>query len=199
MPHGQQPGTPPPPGMPPGYDWRYASPPHRRSRAMAAAVAVAIVLAVVALVLGMVNLTPPSPGASARSTSAPTSTAPADTTAADRALCNAIAPLMAEDDRVSNAFIDSGKAGSPERDAAIPKYRSDTEDWAGRLQHVLNGHQDADPFFKRTLQRFIDDRILLVRNMRPGPAKPYDEEAWSDSMTAYEGPISVCRELGVKW
>jgi hypothetical protein len=163
----------------------------------------ALITAIAALVVAIIALVqpgqgtepaPPSPAASA------TTTRPAgDTKTADRALCTAIAPLMAEDDRTSNTFIDSGPPGSPGRDVAQPKYRSDTEDWAGRIQPILDQHQDADSFFRRTLQRFIDDRILLVRNMRPGAAKEYDNQIWSDSMSAYEGPLSVCYGLGVKW
>ena len=203
MPYGQQPGTPAPPGGPPGYGWRYAAStpptPPRRSKGLAAAVAAAIVLATAALVVGIVDLTRSStPGAPAAS--APTtSVSPADTTAANRALCNAIAPLMAEDDQRANAWIATGAPGTPARDTALPKFRTDTEDWAHRVQDVQNAHLNAEPFLKRTLQRFIDDRVLLVRNMRPGPAKQYDDEAWSDSMTAYGGPLSVCGGLGIKW
>jgi len=129
----------------------------------------------------------------------PATAAAGDTEAADRALCAAISPLMGEDDKRSNAFIDSGPPGSPERDAGLLKYRSDTEDWAARLQGVLDGHTTTDPFFKRTLQRYIDDRLLLVRNMRPGPPKKYDEQIWSDSLSAYGGPLYVCGKLGIEW
>ncbi len=106
---------------------------------------------------------------------------------------------MSEDVARTNAFIDSGDPGTPARDAAQPKFRSETEDWAGRIQPLLDEHQDVDPFFRRTLQRFIDDRILLVRNMRPGPAKDYDNEIWADSLSAGGGPLSICYELGLKW
>jgi hypothetical protein len=185
------PGPPAPPAGPPGDDWRYIPPPPRRSKALIAAGVGVAVLAAAALVVGIVGLTRPS------TTAAPM---PAQgTTVTDRDLCTALAPLMTEDDRVSQTFIDRGHAGTPSRDAAIPKYRTDTEHWAGRAQTVLDAHLDADPFFKRTLQRFIDDRILLVQNMRPGPAKTYDKETWADSLSALGGPLSVCSGLGVKW
>lgn len=124
-----------------------------------------------------------------------------DTKTADRALCTAIGPLMAEDDKTSNAFIDLGAAGSPARDDALPKFRADTEDWARRIQAVVDAseHQSADPFLRRTLQRMIDDRKLLVRNMRPGKSKEYDSHIWSDSLSAYGGPLSVCYDLGIRW
>jgi hypothetical protein len=132
---------------------------------------------------------------------ATTSTAAAagDTESADRALCTAIAPLMAEDNRAANGWIATGEPGTPQRDAALPKFRNDTEDWAGRLQDVIDAHPDGHPFLLRTLQRFADDRLLLVRNMRPGPSKTYDDAAWADSMTALGGPLSVCGELGIRW
>nr|WP_232425883.1 hypothetical protein [Mycobacterium sp. JS623] len=162
---------------------------------------VAAVIAVAALVVGIIGLFRPSSGsAPATSIASPTRTAAGqDTSTADHALCTAIAPLMADYDRTSNNWTESGEPGTPARDAALPKYRSDTEDWARRIQDALDAHPDADPFLKRTLQRYIDDRILLVRNIEPGPSKPTDDEAWSDSMTAYEGPVSVCWKLGVKW
>jgi hypothetical protein len=106
---------------------------------------------------------------------------------------------MSEDVARTSAFIDSGDPGTPARDSAQPKFRSDTEDWAGRIQPLLDQHQDADSFFRRTLQRFIDDRILLVRNMRAGALKEYDKEIWADSLSAGGGPLSICNGLGVKW
>ena len=190
----QQPLTPPvqqPVGGPP-----------RRARFPWMTLVVALV-SVAALVVGVLALTRPnSAPAPVSAPASPSSTAPTpatDTSTADRALCTAIAPLLAEDDRTSNAWLATGAPGTPARDAALPKYRSDSEDWARRSQAALDAHPDASAFFKRTLQRFIDDRILLVRNMEPGPTKPPDDEAWSDSLTAYEGPLSVCYPLGIKW
>ena len=187
---------------PSGYAWAYPPPPaptSRRGKLMAAGLVVAIVLATAALVVGGIALArsaKPAMSATPAASPAPTTT---DSTAADHALCEAIAPLMAEDDRVSNAWTDTGEPGTPARDAALPKYRADTENWARRTQLVLDAHPDADPFFKRTLQRFIDDRKLLVANMAPGPPKQYDQEIWSDSLSAYGGPLSICSKLGIKW
>lgn len=171
----------------------------RRSILTAVGFTLTLLIAIAALTMAViaVNRLSPTPAASKPATTVPT--AATDTADADRALCSAIAPLMAEDDRRSNAFIATGAAGSPERDQAQSKFRSDTEDWAERIQPQLDAHIDASPFFKRTLQRFIDDRLLLVRNMRPGPLKEYDSEIWSDSLSAYGGPLSVCQELGIKW
>jgi hypothetical protein len=106
---------------------------------------------------------------------------------------------MAESDREAHEYIDAGPAGSPQRDAAIPKYRGDTEDWGRRAQVALDAHSDVEPFFKRTLQRFIDDLKLLVANVRPGPSTKYDDAAYDDSMVAYGGPLAICQALGVQW
>lgn len=170
----------------------------RRSILTAVGTTITLLIAISALIMAVIAVSRPSPSpvASAPST---TTNAATDTADVDRALCSAIASLMAEDDKRSNAFIATGAAGSPERDQAQSKFRSDTEDWAERIQPQLEAHIDANPFFKRTLQRFIDDRLLLVRNMRPGPLKEYDSEIWSDSLAAYGGPLSVCQGLGIKW
>jgi uncharacterized membrane protein len=204
------PGAPnPPPGSyPPAGGYGQALPPTRRPRKrgllVAAGLVMAIVLAVAALAVGIVALkrhTPTgmvtaTPGASSTS---PTPPAGSNTTEADRALCNAIAPLMAESDREAHEYIDEGPAGSPQRDSAIAKYRADTQDWTRRAQAALDAHSNAQPYFKRTLQRFIDDQELLVANVRPGPSTKYDEAAYDDSMVAYGGPLAVCQALGVQW
>lgn len=168
---------------------------------MSLVAAAALVVAAVALAVSIVGLTrrDPETPAVAPAPSATKTAAPEHTDAPDRELCSDIAPLMAEDDRVSNTWRATGDPGTPQRDAALSKYRSETEDWAERIQKVLGNHEDADTFLLRTLQRFIDDRILYVRNARPGPAENYDDEIWADSLSAYGGPLSTCARLGVKW
>jgi hypothetical protein len=163
---------------------------------------IATVLAAAALVVGVIALIRPTPSASPASaprSSAPTLAQPQDITTADRALCTAIAPLMTEDDHQVNTYVGLGAAGTPARDAALPKFISDTQDWVRRIQPVVDSHTGTDPFFERTLQRFIDDRKLLAVDLEPGPLKEYDQEIWSDSMAAYGGPLFVCSELGIKW
>jgi hypothetical protein len=166
------------------------------------AIAAAILLASAALVVGIIDLTRPSQTAepaSQTTTPAATPTTGHDTTVADRGLCTAIAPLMTEIDRVSNTFIGLGPAGTPPRDAALPKYISDTQDWIARVQPILDQHRDASPFFQRTLQRFIDDRNLLISDLAPGPLSSYANALWSDSLGAYSGPLHICDQLDVKW
>ncbi|WP_317188931.1 hypothetical protein [Mycobacterium avium] len=160
----------------------------------------ALIAASAALVVGTIALGRTTESTPSAQNASSTSTSPAgDTKAADRALCTAIAPLMAEDDRTSNTWRNSGDPGTPARDAALPKFRSDTENWVGRIQPILDQQADANPILRRTLQRFIDDRILYVWNARPGPPEEYDNEIWADSLSAYGGPLTICNELGVKW
>lgn len=190
---------PAPRPLPADYEWRLVS--TRSNRGRAVAVIAASTFAVIGIVVGVVGSTGPgaAPPSAVRLPVATTPTQAADPTKGAHALCAAIAPLFAENDKKSNEWNATGDPGTPARDAALPGYRAFSEDWAGRAQDVLNAHPDADQFLRRTTQRFIDDRVLLVRNMRTGPVKPPDDEAWADSMTAYEGPLSVCQYLGITW
>jgi hypothetical protein len=106
---------------------------------------------------------------------------------------------MAEIDRIAKSYVGLGEPGSPARDGGLPKLISDTQSWIGRAQPVLDQHPDVRPFFQRSLQRFIDDRDLLVSDLGPGPWPSYATALWSDSVGAYSGPLHICDELGVKW
>ena len=207
-PHGEPSGTQPPgapiapPAAPPGHDWRYAPPPPGRSKGMVLAVAAAIVLATAALVVGIVDLARSSPhaapSASTPKSAAPTS-APTDFTAANRALCTAIAPLMTESDRVAKTYSDLGPANTPAWNAGKDKFITDTKNWVGSIQPVIYSHPDVDPYFRRSLQRFVDDRRYLVADLEEGPWQPYDQTNWNDSLSAYNGPLTTCWDLGIKW
>lgn len=187
-------GGPPPPRFP------SAPPPtvSPRGRLVPIGVVLALVLAVAALVIALVSLgQKPDAGERAQATNAEAPTVPA--TDADRELCQAIAPLMKENDDRSNGFLGSGDPGSPEQTAALPGFVTDTQDWARRTQEVLDAHAAPPRFMTRALQRYIDDMQLFVASVRPGPGTPYDEAAWTDSIVAYGGPLSVCQALGVQW
>jgi hypothetical protein len=169
--------------------------PRPRRRLPGLGVVLAILLAAAALAVAVVSLVSRPDGAA-------TSTAPANqqvSTAADRALCQAIGPLMKEGDDRSNAFLATGQPGSPERDAALPKFVSDTQDWARRTQQALDAHANPPRFMTRALQRYIDDMQLFVASVRPGAGTQYDEAAWTDSIVAYGGPLATCQALGVGW
>ncbi len=200
-------GTPAPPaaaplpGGPPGYGWQPNPPVPKRGRLLAIGVTVAILLATAALVIGIVLLVRPAPAPPASPASPARQPQPlrGDTTDADRALCTAIAPLMGETDRTTKAWVDLGEAGTPARDAATPKFITDTQDWVRRIQPVLDQHPDVDPFLKRSLQRFIDDQHLMVVDLTPGPLSSYAKALYNDGTGAYSGPLHVCDGLGVKW
>ena len=163
---------------------------------LAAGVVLAILLAVAALIVAIVALTEEPPPAAAPQTP-PSQQGP--TTDADRKVCEAIAPLMKENDDRSNAFLGTGQPGSPEQDAALPKFVTDTQDWARRTQQVLDANANPPRLLTRTLQRYVDDMQLFVASVRPGPGTKYDEAAWTDSIVAYGGPLATCQALGVQW
>jgi hypothetical protein len=150
----------------------------------------------VSVVRGGQSPAPATP--TAQPSTSPTAAA-SDISAADKALCESIAPLMAESDQMSNEYTNTGDAGTPGRDAALPKFIADTEAWIPRIQAVLDSHPDVRPLFKRSLQRYIDDRQLLVWNVEPGPSRSYDESTWADGLAAYGGPLRICHDLGIHW
>jgi hypothetical protein len=161
---------------------------------MAVGVISAIVLALAALVVGVVSLvTRPAPAPAASTPS------PQAITDADKALCQAIGPLMKENDDRSNAFLATGEAGSPERDAALTKFVTDTRAWAQRTQKDLDTRSNPPRFTTRALQRYIDDMQLFIASVRPGPGTQYDEAAWTDSIVAYGGVLTSCQQLGISW
>jgi hypothetical protein len=201
------PGVPtPPPGsyMPPsGY--AQAPPPAQRPRKrgllVTAGLVTAILLATAALVVGIIAISRPTSGPSPNRTppAASPATAGGDTTTADRALCNAIAPLMKRSTDQRNALVDSGPPGSAAQDAVLPKFVADTKDWASETEDVLAKYSEPPRHLSRTLQRYVDDMLLFVESVRPGPGTKYDEAAWTDSTVAAGGPMRVCSDLGVSW
>jgi hypothetical protein len=106
---------------------------------------------------------------------------------------------MAENDKFSNAWVDLGEPGTPARDAATPKFISDTMEWISRAQPIVDQNPGADAFFRRSLQRFIDDQHLVVVDLTPGPLTSYAKVLFSDSVGAYSGPLHICDGFGIKW
>lgn len=186
-------------------NWPTAAAPPRRIKLIVIAILTAIaamVIAIAALIVGIIDLTRTTPSAQpvtvTERSSRPTRSA-ADQASADHALCEAIAPLMTESDRISKAYSNLGPAGSPTYTAGLSTFMSDTKNWVGRIQPVIDGHPGVDPFLRRSLQRFVDDRRYLVADLEEGPPQPYDQTDWNDSLSAYNGPLTVCWGLGVKW
>jgi len=201
------PGVPSPPGpyMPAGsyaQQPQPTQPPRKRGLLVAGGLVLSTLLATAALVVGIIGLTRPTsspPSIQTPSAVSPTKPGSANTTAADRQLCEAVAPLIRESADVGKSFVNLGPAGTPARDAGIPQYQDSVSDWVKRIQPILDQHPDADPFFKRTMQRFIDDTRIYAASIRPGPENDADAAAWNDKLVAIGGPFEVCHQLGVQW
>lgn len=189
---GPQPWMQPPPQQPPLRRPRFSW------TALIAAVLAAAALVVAIIALAQARTTSNSTSPSSLSPSTPP-TSSTDYTSANRALCTAIAPLMSENDRQAKAFSNLGPAGSPGWDAGKETFISYTKDWVGRIQPVIDSHANVDPYFRRSLQRFVDDQRFLIADIEVGPWQPYDQTIWNDSLAAGSGPLSICWGLGVKW
>ena len=192
--------APPPPTAPYATPGPYARRP-RRGRGLLAGIgiAVAVALAAAALVISLVTAHRNSTSSAAPPPSQPTNQ-PASTADSDKALCQAIAPLIKENSERGKAFVNLGHTGTPERDAGIPSYVADTTDWVKRAQAVLDEHfNPASPpgFLMRSLQRFVDDKHAYAVSIRPGPATDADNAAWNDSLVSLSGPFDVCDGVGV--
>ena len=182
-----------PAAVPQGH--QYAPPPKRTSRLATVLGLVAVLLAAAALVVSLVKK--PEVQTPAQPAPAPTTSAPEIfVDDLDRSLCQAIAPLMKESDERARAFATFAN-NSPEQKAALPQYRTFTEDWAKRLQTVLNDDAGPPRYLTRVLQRFVDDTLLYA-----GVDSVGDEiglNTWKMSLSDYGGPLGRCRALGVTW
>lgn len=187
-----------PAAVPQGH--QYAPPPKRTSRLAPVLGLVAVLLAAAALVVSLVKK--PEVQTPAQPAPAPMTSAPGQqqlfVANADRALCEAIAPLMKEIVAQNRAFGPL-VPGSPEQGAAIPGYRAFVEDWASRLQPILNQHNDPPRYLTRTLQSYIDDKLLYVELVQPGHVDSYDNDTWNQSGIDYGGPLGTCSKLGINW
>jgi hypothetical protein len=189
---------------PPGYEPPpFPDPRRRRGTLSTIGLASAILLAVAALIVGIVGLNRPAASTStttqSSSVASPSTSATSDTAAADHALCEGVAPLIHESAERGRQFVDLGQSGTPERDAGIPSYAKDVSEWVKKIQPILDQHQDADEFLRRTLQRFIDDTRIYAESIRSGPQNEADVAAWNDKLVAIGGPYEICHRLGVEW
>ena len=198
---------PPPPSSGPGYVPQQpanfgpnVTGPRARAGLQASGVVLAVLLAVAALIVAIVSAvrapesSPPPPTPQA----APEQQLFVDD--ADKALCEAIGPLMKESDQTKRAFTDTGEAGSPERAAVIPKFKAETLDWADRLQRILNEHSDPPRYLTRTVQDYIDGMLLYTENIYEDRQPDiFDKATWDSANVAYGGPLGICQKLGAMW
>jgi hypothetical protein len=151
------------------------------------------------LALAKVSQVQSSPPAAPTTVTAPAAAPQLFDDAADRALCQAIPDLMRERDKADNAF-QALPAGSAERSAAIPGYKAGVQDWAGRLEAVLASRAQPDRYLTRTLQRYIDDKLLYAQNIYPNkPSDPFDKPTWDAGVVDYGGALGRCNQLGLVW
>ncbi len=191
-----------PPLLQPGHGahQRGATEPRGHSLSLWALVVVAVIAASVGIGGGITALVRPAHHTANQSPQpSETTSAPTATPTADRALCSAIAPVMADFDRFSKANSHLGEPGTPGRDAAIPKFVADSQNWVSRIQPILDEHPGSSPFLQRSLQRMIDDRSLLVADLEPGPPTTYAKKLRADETGSYIGPLHICSDLGVTW
>ncbi len=204
---GGPPAGGPPPGetgyspQPPANFGPSNSPARPRSGLLASGVMLAVLLGIAALVFSIIGVTrspQPSPPPAPVSPRAKQERVFVDD--ADTELCRAIGPLMKESDETKRAFTDSGPAGSPERAAAIPKFKADTLDWANRIQEVLNEHSDPPRYLTRTVQNYIDGMLLYTENIyEDRQPDTFDKATWDSAIVAYGGPLGTCQKLGAMW
>lgn len=117
----------------------------------------------------------------------------------DRALCKAIPNLMRERDAADQKYQTLPPAGSAERNAAMPGFKMDVENWANRMQAVLNEHSSPDRYLTRTLQRYLDDILLYSQNIYPSKTDPFDKAAWDTGVVSYGGALGRCQQLDLGW
>lgn len=119
---------------------------------------------------------------------------------ADKALCEAVGPLMREETDRTNVFLDTGEPDSPARKAAIPKFKAETLDWANRIQESLNEHANPPRYLTRTLQEFIDGMLLYSENLHDERgADPFDKPTYDSAIVAGGGPLATCYKVGAGW
>lgn len=165
-------------------------------------VGVSTIVSITALVLGVIAV---GNSAQAPASTPPASEVPASAVPilfdddADRALCEALPDLMRESTSRRNAFI-ATPADSPERKAAIPRFKTESEDWANRMQQILAANAEPDRYLTRTLQRYIDDVLLYSQNTYPErPYDRFDDDTWDLAVVDYGGALGRCQQLGIRW
>ena len=168
-------------------------PPRRSSRFPLWLAVVAVLLSTAALIVAVLGLT-----REPEQKVEPPASSVATTDSNDRALCEAIAPLIKESSGNKNDFVELGEPGSPERNAGIPNFVEITQDWVSRAQEVLDAHAEPPRYLTRTLQRYVDDMRLFVDGLRPGPEDDADRALWTDSIGALGGPLTTCLDQGVE-
>lgn len=202
--------NPPPPAPPgaPGFPGNSPTPtpsraePRRGRAALWILVTLSTVVSIAALVVSIIAIADTAQEPSAPPP-APEASQPATPILfdddADRALCEALPDLMREANSRSNAFI-ATPVDSPERKAAIPRFKTESEHWANRMQQVLAANAEPDRYLTRTLQRYVDDVLLYAQNIYPERRyDKFDDATWNLAIVDYGGALGRCQQLGIRW
>lgn len=190
-----QPATYPPPPQAPVQEW----PRRRGPLGVWILASVAALASMAALALGVIAVSK-QPQVQQQPAQAPASSAPIlFDEQADRALCEALPDLMRESSARRNAFINT-PVDSPERKAAMPRFKSESEDWANRMQDVIAAHATPERYLTRTLQRYVDDVLLYSQNIYPERSfDKFDDATWNLAIVDYGGALGRCQQLGISW
>jgi hypothetical protein len=187
--------------MPPSPP-RQVRPPvvRRTSPLVATGVILAILLGAAALGVSLTGIGrhATQPAATPTSTAA-TPSASGDTTKADDALCQAIAPLIKESLQDGKDFVNLGHTDTPERDGGIPAYKAKVDAWVDRIQPVLDQHANPPRYLTRMTQMFIDFTRSYADNIEPGPEHEVDAASWNSRLGAFGAAFEICPKYGVTW
>jgi hypothetical protein len=162
-------------------------------------VIVAILLAAAALIVSLTHLGSTTQSSAATTPASATPSASGDTTEADRALCQAIVPLMKASLQDGKDFVNLGFSGTPERDGGIPAFKDKVDAWVAQIQPVLDQHASPPRYLTRMTQMFVDFTQSYAESIRPGPEKDEDKTNWEMRTVALGGPYEVCKKFGADW
>jgi hypothetical protein len=178
---------------------QFGAPVSRRSPLLGIGVIVAILLGATAMVISLTGVGRQSVQSTTATSASATPAAGGDTTEADRALCQAIAPLLKQSLQDGKDFVNLGYTGTPERDGGIADYKTKVDNWVGQVQPILDQHANPPRYLARMTQLFIDFTHSYADNIRPGPATDFDNAAWNNRVVAFGGPYEVCKKYGADW
>jgi hypothetical protein len=166
---------------------------------MGIGVIVAILLGAAALVVSLTGVGQQSTQRTTATSASATPSTGGDTTEADRALCQAIVPLIKESLQDGKDFVNLGYSGTPERDGGIPAFKDKVDAWVGRIQPILDQHASPPRYLTRMAQMFVDFTQSYAESVRPGPEKDEDKTNWEMRTVALGGPYEVCKKFGADW
>lgn len=97
----------------------------------------------------------------------------------------------------SNAYARLGDAGTPECDAATTNSSPTPQDWVRRIQPVLDQHPVVEPYyFKRSLQRYIDDQHLIVVDLTRARSRPTRKRSSQTASAPTADPFTCATAWG---